>query len=71
MVGNHFVPKGLDPLEYQVVQDLMSAGAVVDVPVAYSRRNGLVRELFAFISKIYYFDGGEVKFIKDQVPIRP
>ena len=57
----------------QVVMDLLFARNVFDVPDVRTRQYAEVaRELFQYISKVYYYDSiaGEVTFIKDQIPER-
>jgi hypothetical protein len=78
LVANLFDPN--DPshnpqpttMEADVVRDLMSNTRVRDLQYAYKSKYG-IREIFAFISKMYFYDsvGDEVYFIKNQKPDRP
>ena len=67
------MPKLVKMIDPDVVRDLFSAGSVNEVYDAQSRKYGITRELYPFLSKIYFYDtdGGSVTFIKDNVPERP
>lgn len=79
LVGNQF--NRLDPKEnpfpaniaIDVVKDLLTSTNVNTVPEAASSLWGSsFRELFSYISKVYYYDsiGQIVTFVKDQIPDR-
>jgi hypothetical protein len=78
LVANHFDPADTrhnpnpSGLEADVVLDLMNSARIRDLKYAYHSKYG-IREIYAFISKMYYFDhvADEVAFIKNQTPDRP
>jgi hypothetical protein len=79
LVSNEFDPA--DPkqnrtpasLEVDVMLDIFKSSQVDGLMMGYSRRYGITRELFPFISKVYFYDipMANITFIKDQVPERP
>jgi hypothetical protein len=85
LVGNQFDresqtqnPEPKD-LEIDVVRDLLNGTNIRVIPglgdpsSALDSRYGFSRELFSYISRVYYFDTGtdEVFFVKTQIPFRP
>lgn len=80
LVGNQFDranfyqnPHPVDVL-VDVVRDLLNVDNVEFFPdQSFSINNAGVRELFGFISKIYYYDTtlNDITFLKTQIPERP
>lgn len=64
------VPRSID---IDVVIDLLNLRNVENIPMSHNLNYGHCRELFSYISKLYYFDdeSGTVTFVKDQIPQRP
>lgn len=60
-------------MEYDVVRDIVSAGSVANIWDSQSKKYGITRDLFPFITKLYYYDtrSGEIFFVKDSIPDRP
>ena len=79
LVANEFDPNDIiqnpNPvsLTVDVVRDIFNAGKTADVPFSQSRRYGITRELYPFISKVYFYntDTEEITYIKDNTPERP
>ncbi len=78
LVANLFDPANVShnpnptTVEVDVVRELISSTRVRDLPFAYNSKYG-IREIFAFISKMYYYDTtfDTVSFVKNQIPDRP
>jgi len=60
-------------LDIDVMLDLIRHMNVQSIPSTADIRYGDVRQVFAYISKVYYYDAenDSVLFIKDQIPFRP
>jgi hypothetical protein len=60
-------------LEFDVVRDMINNNNVETVPGASDRRNGGFREIFSFLSRIYFYEpiSNEVTLIKTQIQARP
>lgn len=60
-------------IDIDVVRDLLNLRNIENIPNAYNLNDGRYREIFGYISKLYYFDtrAGEITFIKNQIPERP
>lgn len=77
LVGNqssYARPATKDLLDIDVVLDLFSATAIQTLPYPImDRRQGVDRESFAFMSRVYFYDtdAEEILFIKTQLPFRP
>lgn len=56
-----------------VFLDLFRASSVEGLTLGYSRKHGITRELWPFITNIYFYDQGtdEIDLIKTQIPERP
>ncbi len=54
-----------------VMRDLILVNNVEHVPIDSIHRNYLARELLPYFSKVYYYDGETVTYLKDQLPERP
>lgn len=63
-------PRGIIP---DVVSDLMYNFRVRNLDYAYESKYGMTRELYAFVTHLYFYDTNldEVTFIKHQTPDRP
>lgn len=79
LVGNQFdlsdIKQNPLPVDIYVdtVRDLLNIQNVGSVPQVMSNVYPLVRELFPYISKIYYYNSraNDITFVKNQIPERP
>lgn len=79
LVGNQFDRKNLftnpNPvtIEIDTVIDILNERNIFATPSTADARYGTARELFSFLSRLYFYDTytDEVTFIKTQTPERP
>lgn len=60
-------------VDIDVVMDLLNIKNVANVHDSFRLSDGRYREIFGYISKLYYFDtrNDDITFIKNQIPERP